>query len=482
MSDDSLVVGSLDVQGALSLQGNISTLGNLTVGGTLDVFGLATLADGVQSGGDIKISAGGLSADDAITTGTGFDCSATTNQFVTSFGSSFPTTISIPTMIQTATLTVPDVMEPTAQFIMSDGDSHIFQRIGQSITVGDSTSIGTAIQALTGGIRGLTFGAIATTNQIFTSSGATNFTTINIPTMGQPTVCTVPDVGVTATNFLMSNSTSAQVIATGDVELTNGNVQLDAGDITLTAGSIALPAGTVDCLNVLTEAGTNQLRFNSGGTLRQLSFPITGIPETITIPDCGNPTAFIPLAPVSLTPAGSIVVVGAVTNTVSSTTSPTVSALTFSTNPTSSLSAYTTGSFTPTIRFGISGTPITGLAVDIGTYTRIGNLVTFWISITIGGTIGSFTGSGLVGALPYAATSANVWTCPMVYAAVSFSATYVLAIASIQGGGTDISLLQMNNTDTPPGTGNLIAALSNININPGTALQITGSYVTNASP
>lgn len=71
MSDDSLVVGTLDVQGTLSLQGNISTLGNITAGGTLDVFGLSTLADGFISGGDSSISAGDFAVEGNTTlTGT----------------------------------------------------------------------------------------------------------------------------------------------------------------------------------------------------------------------------------------------------------------------------------------------------------------------------------------------------------------------------------------------------------------------------
>jgi hypothetical protein len=70
------------------------------------------------------------------------------------------------------------------------------------------------------------------------------------------------------------------------------------------------------------------------------------------------------------------------------------------------LDDYEEGTFTPALTFGGAAVGLTYLG-QLGKYTKVGNLVTFWVQIGINA-IGSSTGTALVTALPFTSDAYSI--------------------------------------------------------------------------
>jgi hypothetical protein len=91
------------------------------------------------------------------------------------------------------------------------------------------------------------------------------------------------------------------------------------------------------------------------------------------------------------------------------------------------------GTFTPVLQFGGGSTGIT-YTTQLGTFTRIGNVVTFQTNITLSAK-GSSTGAAAITGLPYA--SAGITACVISASLLTFTGQVVAVIGT---GGTQLNL------------------------------------------
>lgn len=135
-----------------------------------------------------------------------------------------------------------------------------------------------------------------------TANGGARNAIITNNALAQTTAFFIPDPGIAATNFLLTNNAGTQTIATGSLTLTLGNLLVTAGTIaggtTITAGINNVSAGSF----VAIPAGNNQ------GSFRFVANPIAGnfiasilnrnIGQTTvySLPDAANATASILVA------------------------------------------------------------------------------------------------------------------------------------------------------------------------------------------
>ena len=121
------------------------------------------------------------------------------------------------------------------------------------------------------------------------------------------------------------------------------------------------------------------------------------------------------------------------------------------------------GTFTPVLQFGGGSTGIT-YTTQLGTFTRIGNVVTFQTNITLSAK-GSSTGAAAITGLPYA--SAGITPCAIAASVL----TYAGQVAAVIGtGGTQLNLRSFATT---AGSVDLTdTAFANT-----TFIQVSGSYL-----
>lgn len=117
------------------------------------------------------------------------------------------------------------------------------------------------------------------------NAGANFNTTISNSIMGQASVVSIPDPGVAASKFLLSDSASSQAIATGNLSLTLGTLTLGSSGH---ASSLTIFPATAANGTLIIAAANAGAAFNltlSNGALAQSS--------VLTIPDPGAATGFI---------------------------------------------------------------------------------------------------------------------------------------------------------------------------------------------
>ena len=135
-------------------------------------------------------------------------------------------------------------------------------------------------------------------------------------------------------------------------------------------------------------------------------------------------------------------------------------------NPTYQFRDQDTGSFTPILTIGTLTTGIT-YATQLGKYTRVGNVVTYEIDMTLTSK-GSATGAVRITALPYAAANSSMNVgMPQPFATNIVTATSVGAL--INSNATQIDLF---NSIT-----NYSAQLTDANISNNTTFRMSGSYL-----
>lgn len=174
---------------------------------------------------------------------------------------------------QSTTLTIPDGAQTTSNFIISNSSGTQTIATGNltlsagtftitsgniSVVSGTITASGN-IQATNGNvIAGATTGS--SNNSIIsytptTSAGSLrlkavnnsgNFDiTVSNASHGQSTTLTIPDGAQTASNFIISNSSGTQTIATGSLALTSGSITLTSGNLNITSGNVAVTTGNI---------------------------------------------------------------------------------------------------------------------------------------------------------------------------------------------------------------------------------------------
>lgn len=120
------------------------------------------------------------------------------------------------------------------------------------------------------------------------NGGARNTIIVNA-VLGQTTTFTIPDPGIAATNFLLTNSAGTQTIATGSLALTLGNLTVAAGNIAATLGSLTagttITAGTgiTSTTGNITATAGNHVAGSAGAAGTFVSFPATAANGTLII-------------------------------------------------------------------------------------------------------------------------------------------------------------------------------------------------------
>lgn len=187
--------------------------------------------------------------------------------------------------------------------VMANGATivnHIATYVDTAGTIGEdaATAInGGNIQAGLSGTAGTlaSFPATAANGSLILAAinagGAFN-TTINNSVMGQSSVISIPDPGVSTSNFLLTNSAGTQTISTGNLTLAVGNFTASQGNVV--AGSSGHP-GTVTSFPPTAANGSLILAaVNAGGAFNTtISSGVMGQSTVYTIPDIGASTGDI---------------------------------------------------------------------------------------------------------------------------------------------------------------------------------------------
>ena len=190
---------------------------------------------------------------------------------------------------------LPTVVNYIAKFTNAGGT--IGDAVGVAINQGN-------IQAGLSGVAGslVSFPAAAANGFLqitAVANGGARNTIITNAALAQTTTFTLPDPGIGATNFLLTNNAGTQTIATGSLTLTAGNLLVTAGTITggttITAGINNASAGHF----VAIPAGNNQGTFqfvpvaNAGNFASIISNTAIGQASTYSLPDPANAAARI---------------------------------------------------------------------------------------------------------------------------------------------------------------------------------------------
>ncbi len=133
------------------------------------------------------------------------------------------------------------------------------------------------------------------------------------------------------------------------------------------------------------------------------------------------------------------------------------------------LSAYSTGSFTPTLSFGGGTTGIT-YGANSGTYYLIGGIVFYALTITLTNK-GSSTGSAFIDGFPIAAVStASRWSTAMITSVVTATATYNQFYLSAQPTSTSFAIGQSSSL------GSGVIAATDTNFANTSNILVSGHY------
>jgi hypothetical protein len=130
---------------------------------------------------------------------------------------------------------------------------------------------------------------------------------------------------------------------------------------------------------------------------------------------------------------------------------------------------YNATTFTPTVfANGVNFSSVT-YSVQLGTFTRIGRVVTFCLRVTWTNATGSPTGALGVGNLPHAATADTILTCMIDN--VDMPASCIGMTATMAGGSTNILIAASRDA------GSFVNADSSVNSGANTrSIYLSGSY------
>jgi hypothetical protein len=130
---------------------------------------------------------------------------------------------------------------------------------------------------------------------------------------------------------------------------------------------------------------------------------------------------------------------------------------------------YLEGTFTPTVTFGGASTGVTYIDQS-GKYTRVGNILTFQLSVQISSK-GSATGDFALGGLPYAASSSNANCISSVVGTGFTGFTNSFVYGRILPSAQVVTMLRMTNDGASTFT------LSNTAATNTMTLALSGSYL-----
>ncbi len=204
-------------------------------------------------------------------------------------------TISNAAMGQASVISIPDPGAATANFILDTGTSQTIT--GALVVTGAISSTAGNITSGSSGDAGsfISFPATGTNGTLILAAvnagGAFN-TTISNSTMGQSSVISIPDPGLSTSKFLLTDSATSQTIATGDLILALGSITATLGSLTL--GS----SGHAGEITLFPNTGTNGTfiiqAINAGGAFNTtLATGTMGQSTVYTIPDIGASTGDI---------------------------------------------------------------------------------------------------------------------------------------------------------------------------------------------
>ena len=134
------------------------------------------------------------------------------------------------------------------------------------------------------------------------------------------------------------------------------------------------------------------------------------------------------------------------------------------------LDDFETGTFTPSLTFGGANSGITYLSNRrFGVYTKIGNVVTYFLHLELTSK-GSSTGGANITGLPFTATTANGnqnYIPGAVFISNMASLSTIPVVRSLSG-TTSMDIYQM--------VSNQYSGITNANYNNGTGMQVSGHY------
>lgn len=292
------------------------------------------------------------------------------------------------------------------------------------------------------------------------------------------------------TGIAVSSGAAAELLnCTGDLGTTGIGYCTGAGTTffsncaMLNSGSSLTASTTSGGIGIFTSTFSSCFSTSSGGTISLTSSVVdTSLINTTSITTAGTGTSKIKSSTIQSGTASAISIGTGTTlecykTTINSTnTNPVTGAGTFKSDavtysntgiiPNTSTRTFAivgeTNTFTPTLAFGGGSTGIT-YAGQTGSYTRIGNIVTFTLSLVLTNK-GSSTGAAIISGLPYNAAS----TC--ICAISASSLTFVGMVSCRVLGDSTIAL------DSYATTATRVQLTDTAFVN-STFVQITGSYL-----
>lgn len=130
---------------------------------------------------------------------------------------------------------------------------------------------------------------------------------------------------------------------------------------------------------------------------------------------------------------------------------------------------YEEGTFTPTLQ-GSTGNPTPTYTAQVGTYTRIGNIVYVWIQVYTSAVSGG-TGDLRIGDLPFSTNASYGARFIVTCTRVDFSATATYVNAAVDGSSNKIYL-----TETNDNSNDTVVPISAWNAGAAAGVSISGFY------
>jgi hypothetical protein len=310
-----------------------------------------------------------------------------------------------------------------------------------------TNATGVQISAITGLGTGV---ATALGNSVTGSGGIVLATS---PTLVTPTLGAASGTSLALSSTETITSSSATALTVGLNGATNPAFQIDSSTASQASGLKlvgAATAGTVQLLAIDSGASTNlDIEAKGAGALSIAASSTGGV-------NVGNASGG------SIIAKNLIDASGASAGQIQFPSSQHASA------NANTLDDYKEGTFTPTVTFGGGSTGLT-YSTQLGSYTKIGNVVHYAISITLSA-VGSSTGLTLISGLPYTAATGPDFACSVLVS--SMNAGTVTTIQA-QVGNNSASITP---TKYSAGTNTV---LTNGDFTSSSTVRLSGIYLTN---